>query len=152
MPAASLPALLLSEAEGEYLALGRLGEVLVLLGLRAVVEYEVRRQPVGVQEQRHAGAALSQLMDDNDAGHGVAAATAVLLVEVYAHEPGLGELLVQLVVKAVFVHPLVARLNFLLGELAHHVAYHDLLFGEIERHLACLLKSFLSRLRRYLTL
>ena len=60
------------------------------------------------------------------------AAAAVLLGQVDAHKAGLGQLLVQVIVEAILVHPLVAGFNFLLGELAHHVAYHVLLFGELE--------------------
>ena len=124
----------LGQAEGEDLALGGLGQILVLLRLGAVVEDEVGSQPVGVQEQGLGGTALGYLVDNYDAGDRVSAAAAVLLVQVYSHEAGLRQLLMQLVVKAVLVHPFVTGFDFLLGKFPYHVADHNLLFREVERH------------------
>ena len=68
-------------------------------------------------------------------GGNVAAATAVLLGKMDTHQTGLAQLLVDFPVKAVFVHPFVARLNLIFGELSYHVADHDLLFCELEHFL-----------------
>ena len=89
-------------------------------------------EPVSVKKERDGRAALCDLIDDYLARHGVSAAAAILLGEVNAHEPRFAELLVNVPVKAVFIHPFVERLDLIFGELSHHVADHDLLFCELE--------------------
>ena len=108
---------------------------MVLLLFAAVNIDHIGCEPVGVQEQSDTCAALCDLVDDDLAHDCVAAATAVLLGKMDTHQTGLAQLLVDFPVKAVFVHPFVARLNLIFGELSYHVADHDLLFCELEHFL-----------------
>ena len=125
----------LGQAEGEDLACGCEGEVLLLLLVTAVNEDHVGSQPVCVEIKGDARAALCKLVDNDLRGDGVAAAAAVLLGDVDAHQTGLDKLGVDLLVdlhveREGFVHCLVIGGDFVLGELPDHVSDHDLLFCE----------------------
>ena len=125
----------LGQAEGEDLACGCEGEVFLLLLVTAVNEDHVGGQPVCVEIKGDARAALCKLVDNDLRGDGVAAAAAVLLGDVDAHQTGLDKLGVDLLVdlhveREGFVHCLVIGGDFVLGELPDHVSDHDLLFCE----------------------
>ena len=84
--------------------------------------------------QGHAAAALCHLVNDDGAGYGISAAAAVLFGNMNASQSGFANFFMQVKIKPIFIHPFVARFNFLFSEFSHHVADHLLLFCEIDKH------------------
>jgi hypothetical protein len=91
---------------------------------------------VGGDDNASGGADLAHLLDGHDVGQNVRAGSAVLLGEVDTHHAQLGHLLdVLFRERLVLVHVFGHGLDFILGELAVHLAEHFLLLGQVQIHL-----------------
>ena len=98
------------------------------------MQNHVGGDPADIECQSYACAALGKLVNDDGAGNGIAACSAVLFGEVHTDKSGFAEFVVYAPVKAVLVHPFVSRGNLFLCEFLYHITDHGLFFSKFDEH------------------